>query len=38
MRSRSAVKVFAKVNKKEGEPRIIRGKCFVTKDVSFHLP
>mmetsp|Transcript_20247 Transcript_20247/g.51246 ORF Transcript_20247/g.51246 Transcript_20247/m.51246 type:complete len:218 (-) Transcript_20247:271-924(-) len=31
-RSRSAVKVFAKVNKKEGEPRIIRGKCFVTRD------
>lgn len=29
---RSAVNVVAKVCKKEGEPRIIKGKCFVTKD------
>ena len=31
---RACVRVDAKVSKKEGEPRVIRGKCFVTKDVS----
>jgi hypothetical protein len=31
--SRRALRVVAKVVRKEGEPRIIRGKCFVTKDV-----
>jgi len=30
----TAVRVQAKVIIKEGEPRIIRGKAFVTKDVS----
>ncbi|KAG2486176.1 hypothetical protein HYH03_015140 [Edaphochlamys debaryana] len=29
---RSTVRVCAKVDKKPNEPRIIRGKCFVTKD------
>lgn len=29
---RSAVAVFAKVDKKPSEPRIVRGKAFVTKD------
>lgn len=29
---RTCVRVDAKVSKKEGEPRVIRGKCFVTKD------
>uniref|UniRef100_A0A7S3RA98 3-isopropylmalate dehydratase n=1 Tax=Dunaliella tertiolecta TaxID=3047 RepID=A0A7S3RA98_DUNTE len=29
---RSVVKVQAKVNKQEGAPRIVRGKCFVTRD------
>lgn len=28
------VRVQAKVVRKEGEPRVVRGKCFVTKDVS----
>ena len=28
------VRVQAKVVRKEGEPRVIRGKCYVTKDVS----
>jgi len=32
---RSTVRVQAKVNKQEGSPRIVRGKCFVTRDVSF---
>ncbi len=31
---RTCVRVDAKVSKKDGEPRVIRGKCFVTKDVS----
>lgn len=29
-----AVRCEAKVARKEGDPRVIRGKCFVTKDVS----
>ncbi|GFR43182.1 hypothetical protein Agub_g4232 [Astrephomene gubernaculifera] len=29
---RACVSVCAKVSKKEGEPRVIRGKCYVTKD------
>nr|BCL66133.1 isopropylmalate dehydratase, small subunit [Volvox africanus] len=28
----SCVRICAKVSKKEGEPRIIRGKCYVTRD------
>ncbi len=31
---RGRLQVVAKVQRKEGEPRVIRGKCFVTKDVS----
>lgn len=30
--SRKAIRVFAKVEKVEGAPRIVRGKCFVTRD------
>ncbi|GLC77779.1 Plasma membrane sulfite pump involved in sulfite metabolism [Pleodorina starrii] len=29
---RSCIRVCAKVSKKDGEPRVIRGKCFVTRD------
>ncbi|PNH06913.1 3-isopropylmalate dehydratase small subunit [Tetrabaena socialis] len=29
---RSCVRVCAKVSKKEGEPRVISGKCYVTRD------
>jgi hypothetical protein len=36
--SRSArLVVQAKVNL-QGAPRVIRGKCFVTRDVSNHMP
>ena len=36
--SRSArLVVEAKVNL-QGGPRVIRGKCFVTRDVSWHMP
>ncbi|PNW81581.1 hypothetical protein CHLRE_06g252650v5 [Chlamydomonas reinhardtii] len=28
----TCVRVCAKVSKKDGEPRVVRGKCFVTKD------
>lgn len=32
--SRRAVKVEAKVNLQPGAPRVIKGRCFVTRDVS----
>lgn len=31
------VRVQAKVQKAEGAPRVVRGKCFVTKDVRISL-
>jgi hypothetical protein len=31
---RRRLQVVAKVVRKEGEPRIVRGKCYVTRDVS----
>lgn len=34
----NVVRVVAKVHRAAGEPRIIRGKCFVTKDVSAIIP
>jgi hypothetical protein len=32
------VRVHAKVVRAEGAPRVVKGKCFVTKDVRARIP